>query len=212
MATHALFLIAILRVHIFPSFTFNLPMLLNLKWVPKQHEAGPGFFSTPPGLLPQAAALRGGMQDGPRWGCLRVFRKCQDSLELSSAIYNPAQKCSLTLSICSGFGTASLKYHDNDLPAWAQPPSCVLAPLWGSPFSLYFPGEGGKEPGMYQLGSHPKSGTPFTHTLAPCCLTLGSCSRTAWAQAASEEALGTCEGPEEKGTHCRISSLPSSPV
>lgn len=92
------------------------------------------------------------------WG----FRKCQGHLVLINAIYNPVQKCNLTLSICFGFGAASLKLHGNDF--FVQPPCLSLRGPSPAPpdgihlFSLF---SQGMEPGMSELRFHPKSGTHF---------------------------------------------------
>lgn len=117
------------------------------------------------------AALCSGMLNVPQWGCPEVFRKCQGYLELISAIYNLAQKCNLTISICSRFETASLKCHGD-----AQPPPLPVCwslcegdfPLhhrWDSPFFSLF--SQGMEHGIYPFRFGLKSGTHFLQSGSP---------------------------------------------
>ena len=97
------------------------------------------------------AALCNGMLNVHQSGCHGVFRKCQGYLKLISAIYNLAQKCNLTISICSRFGTVNLKCHDNDFLTQLPLAPHLLISLWGNfPqhyqmeftfFSLQFPRE-----------------------------------------------------------------------
>lgn len=152
-------------------------MLMNLKWVfHKQHTVESFFLSTLPILLfnyncpkqqdlLQLSAVECWMSPSE---AAVVFRKCQGYLEL---IYNPAQKCNLTLSICSGFGVASLKCHSNDFLAQLPAPSCVMVSLQGDflqhhqmRFTFFSLFSQGMEPGMYQLKFRPKSGS---HRLQP---------------------------------------------
>lgn len=141
-----------------------------------------------------------------------VFRKCQRYLEL---IYNPAQKCNLTLSICSGFGAASLKLHGNDFLAQLPAPPCVTVSLWGDilqhhqmRFTFFSLFSQGMEPALFQRKFLPKSGSH--------CLLLDSLlfnpwvlvdkynlSRVLWRRLVSV--------PRERGTHHLIHMLLSRP-
>lgn len=156
--------------------------MLNLKSVShKQHTVESYRFNLLCQFLPfdfncpqttgSAIALCSRMFNVPQWGSHGVFRKCQGYLLLINAIYNPAQKCNLTLFICSGFGAANLKQHGND--CLFQPPCsslCAglslkgLSPAPPDGIHLFYLFSQGMEPGMYQLRFHPKSGTHFVQS------------------------------------------------
>lgn len=84
----------------------------------------------------------------PQWGCHGVFRKCQGYFKLINAIYNPAQKCNLTLSICLDLELQTWNIMVMTSLSSPHGPPCVLVSVWGDflphpqmgfTFSLYFP-------------------------------------------------------------------------